>query len=95
MKYLILVIGLLLGQKAMACNFDTDCQIGFECVKTGYDLKGVCVGNRYTPDPPRDRAPYKPKWILDKKGESCSYDIECGISRKCLKDGFSLYGVCG
>jgi hypothetical protein len=94
MKYLVLIIGLFLGPKALACNFDIDCDIGSKCVKTGYDLKGVCVGNRYTPDPPKDRDPYKPKWNLDKKGQSCSYDIQCGFSGKCLRTGGSLYGVC-
>jgi hypothetical protein len=87
MKTLILFI---ISFSALACEYNSDCQAGSECIKRGYSLYGVCAGgmapgneNDSNPEYNRDRP---------KSGNECSFDLDCGIGGNCVKDGY--IGVC-
>lgn len=77
---------------ALACSFDTDCEVGSKCVKERGKLKGVCTGGM-SPGNSNDQDPYYDP-IKKGIGDTCSFDTECEIGLRCAKDGGSLYGVC-
>ena len=53
---LIVALLLLFNVEAMACQFDTDCSIGSQCIKKGFSLYGVCLGGQ-SPGNSNDRKP--------------------------------------
>ena len=78
---------------AQACAYDTDCSVGSKCVKSRSSLYGVCAGGLF-PGNSNDRQPvYDPLDLNRSTGNTCSFDIDCGISAKCVK-GSGIYGVC-
>ena len=82
----------LIAFPAMACAFDTDCNVGSRCVKSSGSLYGWCVGGM-SPGNSNDRQPARdPLDITGKKGNTCSFDIDCGVGGNCVKSG--LYGTC-
>ena len=92
MKILIAAMFLLVATPALACNFDLDCGIGSKCVKQRGSLDGVCAGGM-NPGNDYDRKPYRnPMDMTGRKGNTCSFDLDCGIGGRCVKSG--LNGVC-
>ena len=94
MKWTVLVAGLgallLSLTPAHACQFNTDCGIGAQCIKRGGSLYGYCAkgmqpGNRWDRQPVRDV-------LGGSTGRTCSYSSQCGAGHRCAKSG--LYGVC-
>ena len=78
----------------LACEFDLDCEIGSRCAKRSGALVGVCVGGMF-PGNRNDRVPvYDPLDLDQTVGNTCSFDIDCGISNKCVKSSYSIDGVC-
>ncbi len=74
----VLVSALAIANVAFACAFDADCAVGSKCYKPRGSLYGYCVGglnpgNQYDRQPARD-----PLDITGKKGNTCSFDIDCG-----------------
>ena len=91
MKAWIMVGFALASGAAMACSFNTDCEIGSRCVKRSGELDGVCVGglspgNRYDSDPVYERG--------SRRGYTCSFDTDCDIRQSCVKESGSIEGVC-
>ena len=89
----VLVSALAIANVAFACAFDADCAVGSKCYKPRGSLYGYCVGglnpgNQYDRQPARD-----PLDITGKKGNTCSFDIDCGVRGKCVKGG-GIYGTC-
>lgn len=94
MKYLFLSLVLLGSVPATACQFDTDCSVGSQCIKQGYSLNGVCMGG-LNPGNNNDRKPvYNQLNPRDKTGNTCSFDTDCGIGLTCHKSGYSIKGTC-
>ncbi len=82
------------AQTVYACRFTTDCAVGSTCVKQDYALNGVCVGG-LKPGNDGDRRPvYNPGNRRDSIGKTCSFDLDCGIGRACIKEGGAIKGVC-
>ena len=74
--------------------FDTDCSPGSRCLKSAGALYGYCVGgiqpgNRYDNQPFDDPLDY-----TGKKGNTCSFNVDCGPGGQCVKSAGSIYGTC-
>ena len=96
MKTLPIIVTALLfsAGPAFACSFDTDCEVGSRCVKRGGGLYGICAGGLF-PGNRNDQVPvYDPLDIDRSVGNTCSFDVDCGVSNKCLKSSDSIEGVC-
>jgi hypothetical protein len=93
-KAIILTLVLCLyGSPSFSCQFTTDCSPGSSCVKPSGSLYGWCVGGLY-PGNSNDRKPARdPLDLTGKRGNTCSFDIDCGVGGKCVK-GASIYGTC-
>ena len=92
MKKQILLWGAILmmsySYHAMACQFNSDCEIGSKCIKNG-GIYGYCMGGMY-PGNSYDEQPATN--LRGGGGHTCSFDLDCEIGYTCLKSG--LNGVC-
>ena len=96
MKKIIIIaaVFLLVPFPSLACEFNTDCNVGSVCVKPGGGLYGYCIGGM-NPGNSNDRVPvYNPLDLTGKQGNTCKFDTNCGVSGKCIKSDYSLYGTC-
>jgi hypothetical protein len=93
MKAIITTLLLLIATPALACSFDTDCAVGSKCVKGRGQIYGYCMGG-LNPGNSNDRRPaYDPLDLTGKRGNTCSFDTDCGVGGKCVK-GSGIYGTC-
>lgn len=77
---------------AVACQFNTDCNPGSQCVKNG-GLYGVCAGG-IQPGNDNDRQPvYSPMDPNRTTGNTCQFNTDCGPGAQCAKTS-GIYGVC-
>jgi hypothetical protein len=73
------------GKPALACMFDTDCEVGSRCLKSSGSIYGICAGG-LAPGNRHDRTPvYAPLDINRSYGNTRSFDLDCGIGGRCLK----------
>jgi hypothetical protein len=97
MKLLKITIALFfcLGSyQAFACQFDTDCEVGSECVKSSGAIYGICAGGM-NPGNSNDQVPVSDPLDIDGTyGNTCSFDTDCGVSNKCYKEEGHITGVC-
>jgi hypothetical protein len=90
---LVAAVLLVWADYASACMFDTDCVVGSRCVKAVGSLYGVCGGGMF-PGNRNDQQPvYDPFDPNRTTGNTCTFDMECGMGARCVKAG-GLYGVC-
>ena len=78
---------------ALACQFDTDCNPGSQCIKQSGAIYGMCMGG-IAPGNSNDQQPaqFFPD-INQTRGNTCSFDTDCGPGGRCMK-GAGIYGTC-
>ncbi len=91
--FTIILLCLLIPKFANACAFNLDFNIGSKCMKPSGSLYGYCVGGM-NPWNSNDKKPaYNPLDMTGKQGNTCQFDLACGIGNKCYKPNFrSLWG---
>lgn len=90
---LVIAAAIFAGQSVIACQFDTDCQPGSQCLKASGSLYGACVGG-ISPGNRNDRAPvYSPLDLNDTYGDICQFNSDCGPGSSCVKSS-GIYGTC-
>ena len=89
-----LVVALLIPVISLACEFDTDCSPGSQCVKATGEIYGVCQGG-VSPGNSNDQQPvYSPLDPNHTAGNTCSFDTDCGPGSQCVKSEGAIQGVC-
>jgi hypothetical protein len=77
-----------------ACQFDTDCDVGSKCLKSGGQIYGICAGGM-NPGNSSDRTPvHSPLDPNGTVGNTCNFDTDCGPGSKCVKGSGQIHGVC-
>lgn len=72
--------------RVMACQSDTDCKVGSKCMKARGNYTGFCV-EPLTPVDQNDRKPDRdPLDMTAKKADACSFDLDCEVGEKCVKE---------
>lgn len=90
----LFILFTLIAAHSHACQFDTDCEVGSKCLKNSYSLYGSCVGG-LSPGNQYDQRPTRyPMDMTGKRGETCQFDVQCGVGGRCVKSGYSIYGTC-
>lgn len=94
MKKILLFILVSYSMSSMACSFDTDCNVGSKCMKEGYNIYGVCVGG-LSPGNSNDTEPvYDSMDMNGTYGNTCSFDTDCGVGGRCIKESGYITGTC-
>ena len=79
---------------SFGCSFDLDCSIGSKCVKAAGNIYGVCAGGLFPGNSNDSQPVYDPLDLDGTYGNTCSFDLDCGTTNKCVKNGNSIDGVC-
>jgi hypothetical protein len=80
---------------AMACESDTDCLPGTQCLKTYGSLYGICSVGGLSPLNSNDRQPMSSPWEGNRTyANTCSFDIDCSPGSHCSFQINSSEGLC-
>ncbi len=93
MKYLLLAF-LITTASAMACESDTDCLPGSQCLKASGSMYGMCTGG-FSPGNSNDRQSVSSPSDGNRTwGNTCAFDIDCSPGGHCSKETSSSEGLC-
>ena len=93
MKWL-LIAAMFFPSVSFACAFDVDCSPGSKCLKGSGQLYGYCAGG-ISPGNSNDSNPaYNPLDLSGSAGDTCSFNTDCGVGGRCLKEAGYVDGVC-
>ena len=92
MKIVLAVLLFLSPLTALACEFNTDCDVGSKCVKRAGQLEGVCMGG-LNPGNNGDESPFKDD-RGGTEGKTCSFNTDCDVGERCMKESGAIDGVC-
>ena len=79
---------------ALACMVTSDCAAGSRCAKPDGGIYGVCRGG-ISPGNANDRRPIQ--GVIDPNGtygNTCRFDVDCGMSSKCVRRRSGVLGTC-
>ena len=94
MNQFAFLIFTLIVMNSMACQYDFDCQTGSRCMKESGNIYGICQGGM-NPGNANDQLPITDPLDLDQTvGDTCQFDIDCGVSNVCIKESGYIIGVC-
>ena len=94
MRIIVFAALLVMNVSSIACSFDVDCQPGSKCIKGQGQIYGICAGG-ISPGNRNDRQPVTAPLDVNRTyGNTCSFDMDCGIGSKCYKSSNAIDGVC-
>ena len=96
LKFFLLTIAtiFIFQSVSMACQFNTDCDPGSNCLKRSGSIYGICVGG-ISPGNSNDRVPvYSPLDPNGTYGNTCQFSTDCGPGSVCTKSSGSINGTC-
>jgi hypothetical protein len=83
-----------LSPAVLACSFDMDCSLGSKCLKKNGDIDGICAGG-LAPGNSNDSHPVESSLDVNGTyGNTCSFDMDCGLGSVCAKSSGNIDGVC-
>lgn len=94
MKTIVTLLAIIMAPiAANACTFDSECRIGQRCMKSGFNMKGICAEptDEYgVPDLDAKTRNYG----SGIRTQGCLTSVDCAIGFQCVKGDFQMRGVC-
>ncbi len=91
---LVIMPMMMLPADSLACQFNTDCQPGSQCIKKAGSIYGVCMGGLSPGNTYDDKPVYAPLDINRTYGNTCQFNTDCGPGSVCAKSSGNIYGTC-
>ena len=91
---LLLYLLAFFSAEAFACAFNLDCELGSKCIKPQGSLFGICVGGMFPGNSFDSEPVINPLDLNQTYGNTCSFNLDCGLNMVCAKQSGNILGVC-
>ena len=91
---IVLLCTIFLSSETLACAFDLDCMPGSKCIKPPASLFGVCAGGMFPGNSFDSEPVVNPLDLNQTFGNTCSFNLDCGLNMVCAKQQGNILGVC-